>query len=179
MNAFLQRYALGVALILLFLVGISGYFMIVFREQAQAQAEEKELLAAQLREINEEQKTAIITRRVSSQLEEIAYQQKEISDQQRQEAIHQTQIAEQMRDHAELEREKAIVAQQAALEAYEEMDAQKRIAEQRRAEAVMAQMRTSHQTIRSRQRAFSSPAQLCGLEIHCRESGRSLFAGHL
>ena len=65
MNAFLQRYALGVALILLLLVGISGYFMIVFREQAQAQAEEKELLAAQLREINEEQKTAIITRRVS------------------------------------------------------------------------------------------------------------------
>lgn len=141
MNAFFQRYALGVALILLFLVGISGYFMIVFREQAQAQAEEKELLAAQLREINEEQKTAIITRRVSSQLEEIAYQQKAISDAQKLEAENQKLIAEQMRDHAELEREKAIVAQQAALEAYEEMDAQKRIAEQRRAEAVMAQMR--------------------------------------
>ena len=141
MNAFLQRYALGVALILLFLVGISGYFMIVFREQAQAQAEEKELLAAQLREINEEQKTAIITRRVSSQLEEIAYQQKAISDAQKLEAENQKLIAEQMRDHAELEREKAIVAQQAALEAYEEMDAQKRIAEARREEAVMAQMR--------------------------------------
>ena len=141
MKAFLQRYALGIALILLLLVGISGYFLIVFWEKAQAQTQEKELLVAQLREANEAQKSAIITRRVSSQLEEIAYQQKEISDQQRQEAIHQTLIAEQMRDHAELEREKAITAQQAAVEAYEQMDAQKRLADQRREEAVLAQMR--------------------------------------
>lgn len=141
MKAFLQRYALGITLILLLLVGISGYFLIVFWEKAQAQTQEKELLVAQLREVNEAQKSAIITRRVSSQLEEIAYQQKEISDQQRQEAIHQTLIAEQMRDHAELEREKAITAQQAAVEAYEQMDAQKRLADQRREEAVLAQMR--------------------------------------
>ena len=141
MKAFFQRYIWGITLFLLFAVGISGYFVMPFRKKAQAQAQERALLEAQLREANEAQKSAIITRRVSSQLEEIAYQQKEISDAQKMEAENQKLIAEQMRDHAELEREKAITAQQAALEAYEAMDAQKRIAEQRRAEAEVAQMR--------------------------------------
>ena len=141
MKAFLQRYIWGIVLLLLLWIGVSGYYAVVFRKKAQEQAQEKELLAAQLREANETQKTAIITRRVSSQLEEIAYQQKDISDAQKLEAEHQALIAEQMRDHAELEREKAIAAQQAALEAYEQMDAQKQLADQRRAEAVVAQMR--------------------------------------
>ena len=141
MKAFLQRYAMWLALLLLLLLGVSGYFAMALREKIQTQAQERELLAAQLREANEAQKAAVITRRVSSQLEEIAYQQKEISDAQKQEAEHQTQIAEQMRDHAELEREKAILAQQATLEAYEQVDAQKQLAEQRREEAVLAQMR--------------------------------------
>lgn len=141
MKAFFQRYIWGITLLLLCLVGVSGYFVMRYREKAQAQALEKEQLVAQLREANEAQKAAVITRRVSSQLEEIAYQQKEISDAQKLEAEHQTLIAEQMRDHAELERGKALAAQQAALEAYEQMDAQKRLAEQRREEAVVAQMR--------------------------------------
>lgn len=141
MRTFFQRYTWVITLFLLCWVGVSGYYVIRFREKAQAQAAEKEQLAVQLRAASEAQKSAVITRRVSSQLEEIAYQQKEISDAQKLEAEHQTQIAEQMRDHAELEREKAIAAQQAALEAYEQMDAQKRLAEQRRAEAVVAQMR--------------------------------------
>ena len=141
MRAFFQRYTWVITLFLLGWIGVSGYYVIRFREKAQAQAQGRELLEAQLREANEAQKSAIITRRVSSQLEEIAYQQKAISDAQKLEAENQKLIAEQMRDHAELEREKAIVAQQAALEAYEEMDAQKRIAEQRRAEAEVAQMR--------------------------------------
>ena len=141
MKAFFQRYTWGIIPLLLCLIGVSGYYVVLFRGKAASQAQEKERLVAQLREANEAQKSAIITRRVSSQLEEIAYQQKDISDAQKQEAENQKLIAEQMRDHAELEREKAIVAQQAALEAYEQMDAQKRIAEQRRAEAEVAQMR--------------------------------------
>ena len=141
MKAFFQRYTWGIIPLLLCLIGMSGYYVVLFRGKAASQAQEKERLVAQLREANEAQKSAIITRRVSSQLEEIAYQQKDISDAQKQEAENQKLIAEQMRDHAELEREKAIVAQQAALEAYEQMDAQKRIAEQRRAEAEVAQMR--------------------------------------
>ena len=141
MKAFFQRYTWGIIPLLLCLIGVSGYYVVLFRGKAASQAQEKERLVTQLREANEAQKSAIITRRVSSQLEEIAYQQKDISDAQKQEAENQKLIAEQMRDHAELEREKAIAAQQAALEAYEEMDAQKRIAEQRRAEAEGAQMR--------------------------------------
>ena len=80
MKAFFQRYIWGITLLLLCLVGVSGYFVMRYQEKAQAQALEKEQLVAQLREANEAQKAAVITRRVSSQLEEIAYQQKEISD---------------------------------------------------------------------------------------------------
>ena len=68
MKAFFQRYIWGITLFLLFAVGISGYFVMSFRKKAQAQAQERALLEAQLREANEAQKSAIITRRVSSQL---------------------------------------------------------------------------------------------------------------
>lgn len=107
------------------------------RKHKQEQAE----LEEQLRQATEAQREATITRRISTQLEEIAYQQKEISDIQKQEAVNQTLIADQMREHAELEREKALSAQQAALEAYDQMEEQKKLAEIRREEAVEAQMK--------------------------------------
>ncbi|MDD7063039.1 MAG: hypothetical protein PUJ36_09255, partial [bacterium] len=95
MRAFFQRYTWVITLFLLGWIGVSGYYVIRFREKAQAQAQGRELLEAQLREANEAQKSAIITRRVSSQLEEIAYQQKAISDAQKLEAENQKLIAEQ------------------------------------------------------------------------------------
>lgn len=95
----------------------------------------------QLRQANEEKKEATVIRRVSSQLEEIAYQQKDISDKQRQKAIYQTEVANQMRRHAEAEREKALIAQEEALNAYNQMEEQKKIAEMRQQEAIWARLK--------------------------------------
>lgn len=92
----------------------------------------------QLRLANEQKKEATVIRRVSTQLEEIAYQQKDISDKQRQKAIYQTEVANQMREHAEKEREKALIAQEEAMNAYNQMEVQKRIAEVRQQEAIEA-----------------------------------------
>lgn len=118
-----------------------GISIFKLRKEKQAYNQEYTNLVAQLRQATEIQKEAVITRRISTQLEEIAYQQKEISDVQRQEAVNQTIIADQMRDHAELEREKALSAQHAALEAFNQMEEQKKIAELRREEAIRAQMK--------------------------------------
>lgn len=115
--------------------------MLKLWEENRRQKQEQAGLIEQLRQATEAQKEATITRRISTQLEEIAYQQKEISDIQRQEAVNQTLIADQMREHAELERERALSAQQAALEAYDQMEEQKKLAESRREEAVRAQMK--------------------------------------
>ena len=139
MLVFMKR---NIAIIFLFMI-ILGCGIFIFRSYKEKQAyhHEQSSLVAQLRQATEIQKEAIITRRISTQLEEIAYQQKEISDVQRQEAVNQTMIADQMRNHAEEEREKALSAQQAALEAFNQMEEQKKIAEIRREEAIRAQMK--------------------------------------
>ncbi len=126
---------------LFLLLAEGGIFVYSLWKEKQEHKEEQAALAERLRQATESQKEATVTRRISTQLEEIAYQQKEISDIQRQEAVNQTRIAEEMRGHAELEREKAVQAQEAALEAYDQMESQKRLAEIRREEAVEAQMK--------------------------------------
>lgn len=131
----------GLALLFLLLLGGGGLSVLKLWEENRRQKQEQADLTEQLRQATEAQKEATITRRISTQLEEIAYQQKEISDIQRQEAVNQTLIADQMREHAELERERALSAQQAALEAYDQMEEQKKLAETRREEAVRAQMK--------------------------------------
>lgn len=138
MLVLLKRY-IGWILLLLLLLGGSGTSILWLWKENQRQKEEQKKLTRQLSQATEAQKEAIITRRISTQLEEIAYQQKEISDKQKQEAIHQTEIAELMRAHAELEREKALSAQQAALEAYDQMEKQKKLAETHREEAIAIQ----------------------------------------
>ena len=132
----------NMALIFLSMI-IMGCGIFIFRlyKEKQVYHQEQTSLVAQLRQATEIQKEAIITRRISTQLEEIAYQQKEISDVQRQEAVSQTIIADQMRNHAEEEREKALFAQQAAIEAFDQMEEQKKIAETRREEAISAQLK--------------------------------------
>lgn len=137
---FLKRH-IGLTLLLLLLLVGGGISVYSLWNENRRHKQEQAALIEQLRQATESQKEATITRRISTQLEEIAYQQKEISDIQRQEAVNQTKIAEEMRDHAELEREKAVIAQGAALEAYNQMEEQKRLAEIRREEAVEAQMK--------------------------------------
>ena len=130
------RFLGATALLLGFILAL-GYLYGIY----QIQKEQNETLKRELREAQEISKEAVITRRISSQLEEIAYQQKEISDIQRQEAVHQSEIAENMRRNAEYERENALLSQEAAIEAYSEMEAQKQLADQHREEAVAAQMK--------------------------------------
>lgn len=128
---------------LLLVILLAGSIGIIYDlwNKNKAYKQERQQLSALLHSATEEKKEATITRRVSVQLEEIAYQQKEISDIQRQEAIHQTEIADQMRQHAESEREKALEAQEAAVIAYNQMEEQKKLAELRQKEAVEAQMK--------------------------------------
>lgn len=140
MPAFLKRHTGWILFLSLLLGGALTSILWLWKENLH-QKEEQKMLAEQLRQATEAQKEAIITRRISKQLEEIAYQQKEISDKQKQEAIHQTEIADLMRAHAELEREKALSAQQAALDAYDQMEEQKKLAEVRREEAIKAQLK--------------------------------------
>ena len=114
--AVLVSIGIGILGLLAVLVSIGG--VALFYRDYQSQLAQNVLLEKKLKEAQEISKEAIVTRRVSAQLEEIAYQQKDISDQQRQEALRQKQIADEMRIHAENEQEKALDAQQAAIEAY-------------------------------------------------------------
>ncbi|MGM9758741.1 MAG: hypothetical protein ACI30I_01325 [Parabacteroides sp.] len=125
------------ALLLTLLVGSMATVAWLWHENLRYQ-EKAVALNQQLEEATLAQKEAIITRRVSEQLEEIAYQQKEMSDEQRKEAVHQTQLAEQMRAKAEHERENAVASQQSALIAFAEMEAQKNLAELRQRETEQA-----------------------------------------
>lgn len=87
--------------------------------------------------VEKEQKASVV-RRISKQMEEIAYQQKDISDKQREEAIAQTQLANQMRDLAEVERVKAEGAEAKASSSYHMALAQREIAEQKQQQAEYA-----------------------------------------
>lgn len=137
--------------------GIIAY-AVSLRQENRRQATREAELTEQLRRATEERKEAIITRRVSAQMEEIAYQQKEISDSQRQEAINQTHIADRMRAHAEQERERAVAARQEAVEAYGQMEAQKRLAERSREEAVEARKRADTLALLALGRSLGSQA---------------------
>lgn len=122
-------------LILLVLEGGAGRF---WGKERKAEKQHLELVN-RVRYLTEENKKAVIIRRVSEQLEEIAYQQKEISDEQRREALRQRGEAERMRQQAETEKERALEARSAALNAYRVAEEQKKIAELRREEALEAQ----------------------------------------
>ena len=147
---------IGILGLLAVLVSIGG--VALFYRDYQSQLAQNVLLEKKLKEAQEISKEAIVTRRVSAQLEEIAYQQKDISDQQKQEALHQKQIADEMRMHAEYEQKKALEAQQVAIEAYSEMEAQKRLADQHREEAVAAHMKADTLARLALVRSLSSEA---------------------
>lgn len=92
-------------------------------------------LEADLQQAREREEEAVAVRRVSKQMEEIAYQQKELSDRQRQNA--ETQAAEnlRMKQRVEQEWQHAVAARQEAEKAYRLADSQKELAEARQAQA--------------------------------------------
>lgn len=92
-------------------------------------------LHTQLLDLMEGEKRTSVVRRVSKQMEDIAYQQKDISDKQREKAVIQTQIATEMRNRAESERLKAQDAEKQAVSAYDLADEQRSLAEVKQQQA--------------------------------------------
>ena len=101
-----------------------------------------EQLEKQMEELGEREKRSVIVQRISTQMEEIAREQKEISDEQRREAEQQTIVANDMRRRAEKERQNAQEAEQTAqaserkaVEASKVAEHQRMLAEQRQQQA--------------------------------------------
>ncbi|MEG1544133.1 MAG: hypothetical protein RR382_06360 [Tannerellaceae bacterium] len=92
-------------------------------------------LHTQLTDLTEEEEHTSVVRRVSKQMEDIAYQQKDISDKQREKAVIQTQIATEMRNQAESERLKAQDAERQAVSAYKLAEEQRSLAEVKQQQA--------------------------------------------
>lgn len=132
-----RKYAyMGVVVVALLLA--EGGLEFCGRGEERSEKERLEL-KSEVEQLTRENRKAVIIRRVSEQLEEVAYQQKEISDEQRREALQQRSEAERMRQLAERETERAVETRTAALDAYHVAEEQKRIAELRREEALVAQ----------------------------------------
>lgn len=68
----------------------------------------------QIKQLKAEEQEAKVTKRISEQMEDIAYQQKNISDRQTARAIHEAQLADIARNTAEFERSNAQKAERAA-----------------------------------------------------------------
>ena len=99
-------------------------------------------LSTQLKEKENQEKRSQVLRSVSAQMEEIAFEQKIISDEQREEALRQSRLANEMRERSEMERHKAIIAQnmalaseRKALDAYDQAEQQRQAAEHQRIQA--------------------------------------------
>ena len=106
-------------------------------------------LTSQIDELRNHEKQSDIDRRVSKQMEEIAYGQQLLSEERRNEAIRQSEIAQEMTLRSETERQKAIVAQgiaetsaREAKKAYQIAERQRVIADEQRQYAEHAKMVT-------------------------------------
>ena len=97
---------IGLALIGAAGVGIAGWYS----EHERVAQMESEIAGLQ-----KDQRRSVVLRSISSQMEDIAFQQKEISDEQREEALQPKRMADDMRQSAELERQNALEAQHKAV----------------------------------------------------------------
>ncbi|WP_028902606.1 MULTISPECIES: hypothetical protein [unclassified Prevotella] len=93
-------------------------------------------LESQINALRKKEKQSEVDRRVSKQMEEIAYGQQVLSEERSREAILQSEIAQKMTLRSEAERQKAIQAQgfaelsaQEAIDAYQMAESQRRQAE--------------------------------------------------
>ena len=104
-------------------------------------------LETELGILREQEKKSIVDRRVSKQMEEIAYGQQLLSEERSQEAIRQSEIAQEMTLRSETERQKAIKAQSIAeeaaseaLDAYQMAERQRVMADEQRRQAEHAKL---------------------------------------
>lgn len=101
-------------------------------------------LESQLAVLREQAKQSAVDRRVSKQLEEIAFGQQTLAEERSREAIRQSEIAREMTARSETERQKAIEAQASAeASATEAMNAYQ-MAEQQRQEADEQRRQAEH-----------------------------------
>jgi len=113
-------------------------------------------LQEQVDKLSEESRKSEVVKRISQQMEDIAYEQKNISDQerdkavllseeaqqQRREAERQTETANQMRQRAEAERSNAVQAERQAKESASLAEEQRRIADDQRMQAEQSKRTT-------------------------------------
>ena len=104
-------------------------------------------LESQLGALREKEKQSEVDRRVSKQMEEIAYGQQTLSEERSKEAIRQSEIAQEMTLRSEAERKKALEAQgvaeemaQDAVDAYQMAERQRVEADNQRQQAEHAKM---------------------------------------
>ena len=71
-------------------------------------------LESELGELRKQEEQSLVDRRVSQQMEKIAYGQEELAEERSREAIRQSEIAQEMTIRSEAERKKALQAQAAA-----------------------------------------------------------------
>ena len=134
-----------------------------------------EALTDELAALEANEADAAVTKRVSQQMEEIAYQQKAISDKQRDRAEEQSQLAIRMRKHAESESMAARQAERAAVVAAKEADYQRKSAQQNlflaEEERAKAQL---HQRVAEEQRDQATHAKSISDTLNFRTLGRTL-----
>lgn len=106
-------------------------------------------LESQIGELREQEKQSDVDRRVSKQMEEIAYGQQLLSEERSNEAIRQSEIAQEMTLRSEAERQKAIIAQgiaetsaKEAKNAYQIAEHQRMVADEQRQQAEHAKLVT-------------------------------------
>lgn len=101
-------------------------------------------LESQLSVLREQEQRSAVDRRVSKQMEEIAYGQQTLSEERSREAIRQSEIAKEMRLLSEAERQKAIEAQGIAERSATEAMAAYQMAESQRSEADRQRQQAEH-----------------------------------
>ena len=135
--------------------------------------ESDENLRAEVEELRSTEEDAVVTKRVSQQMEDIAYQQKAMSDQQRERAEKQSQIANDMRLRAEQESRLAQKAEEQARTSAHQAELAAKEAEHQRANAI------GQQKIAEEQRDEATRAKSISDTLSYRTLGKTLGASSL
>ena len=133
-----QKVVIGVLGVLLLLSVAIGYY------SHSVDSERISELESQLSVLREQEKRSAVDRRVSMQMEKIAYGQQTLSEERSQEAIRQSEIAKKMTLLSEAERKKAIEAQGIAEKSAAEAMTAYKMAERQRGEADSQRRQAEH-----------------------------------
>ena len=150
-------------------IGVAAVAIVSFQigKNASKETDNEDLLET-IHSLQVEERDAAIVKRVSQQMEDIAYQQKAISDKQRDRAEEQSKLAIQMRDKAEVESRAAREAEGQAKLYAKEAEKSAREADGQREIAI------SHQKMAEEQRDQANYAKSITDTLSYRTLGRTL-----